>query len=174
MSSKEEKVIFKCIGSYIPRKEHDDDGACDLRATSMNIIVKNNDDIQIKYNLGIKSEFPKDYVALVFPRSSIYKTRLRLTNSVGVIDSGYRGYWGAVFDFKYNLFEKIMFKFKYGKNWFKKIVEKSLEEGTIYDPYKLERCCQFCLVKTNNFDIKISKKLSSSERGEGGFGSTGK
>ena len=62
MSSKEEKVIFKCIGSYIPRKEHDDDGACDLRATSMDIIVKNNDDSlfyrierkDINYGLFIK------------------------------------------------------------------------------------------------------------------------
>jgi dUTP pyrophosphatase len=45
----------------------------------------------IKYGTGLSFEIPVGYVGLVFPRSSVVKTDLALANSVGVIDSGYRG-----------------------------------------------------------------------------------
>lgn len=171
---KKEKIIFKYFSQYIPQKANEGDGAYDLKSTGLTVSITNSDDIQVRYNLGIKSEFPEGYVALVFPRSSISKTRLRLANSVGFIDSGYRGFWGAVFDFKYSLWEKIKYKLLYGKLWAEILVNDSLKRGEIYNPGKLERCCQFCLVKLADFDIEITKDLSSSERGEGGFGSTGK
>lgn len=171
---KKEKIIFKCFSSYVPKKAKEGDGACDLRSVGLSVSITSSNDIQVKYNLGIKTEFQDGYVALVFPRSSISKTRLRLANSVGFIDSGYRGFWEAVFDFKCSLFEKIKYKILYGKKWAEALVNDSLNKGEIYNPNKLERCCQFCLVKLADFDIEITKDLSSSERGEGGFGSTGK
>lgn len=171
---KKEKIIFKYFSSYVPKKAKEGDGAYDLRATDLTVLTTSSGDIQLKYSLGIKSEFPEGYVALVFPRSSIFKTRLRLANSVGFIDSGYRGYWGAVFDFKCSLWEKIKYKILYGEKWAKRLVGDSLSKEEIYHPGKFERCCQFCLVKLTDFDIEMTKDLSSSERGEGGFGSTGK
>lgn len=52
---------------------------------------------QIKYNSNIAVEIPEGYVGLLFPRSSVYKHHILLTNSVGVIDSDYRGPIKAVF-----------------------------------------------------------------------------
>ena len=43
------------------------------------------------YETGIAVEIPKGYVGLVFPRSSSFKMAQFLSNSVGVIDSDYRG-----------------------------------------------------------------------------------
>ena len=50
------------------------------------------------YGTGLAFEIPEGYVGLIFPRSSNAKKDLMLTNSVGVVDSGYRG--------------EVMFKFK--------------------------------------------------------------
>lgn len=171
---KKEKIIFKCISKYLLKKANEGDGAYDLKSIGAIVSTTSSNDIQVEYYLGINSEFPEGYVALLFPRSSISKTRLRLANSVGFIDSGYRGQWRAVFDFKYSLWEKLKYKLLYGKKWANKLVDKALNAGEIYNPDKMERCCQFCLVKLADFDIEMTKKLSSSERGEGGFGSTGK
>jgi dUTP pyrophosphatase len=70
-----------------PSYSKDGDAGMDLTATT---IISNTID-QVTYGTGISLEIPKDYVGLVFPRSSIRKYDLELTNSVGVIDSGYRG-----------------------------------------------------------------------------------
>ncbi len=45
----------------------------------------------IEYGTGIAAEIPEGFVGLLFPRSSISQTGLILANSVGVVDSGYRG-----------------------------------------------------------------------------------
>lgn len=169
-----EKTVFKCISSYLPKKASEGSGAYDLRCVDLDVKITNSKDIQVVYNIGIKSEFPEGYVALVFPRSSVSKTRLRLANSVGFIDSDYRGYWGAVFDFKCSFWERIKYKLLYGKKWAEELVDYSLRKEEIYNPNKFERCCQFCLIKLADFNIEITNELSSSQRGEGGFGSTGK
>ena len=63
------------------------DAGMDLTATSL----ISEESFKIVYGTGIAVEIPEGYVGLVFPRSSIRKYDLSLTNSVGVIDSGYRG-----------------------------------------------------------------------------------
>ena len=72
--------------AVIPTKVHTSDAGCDLYATSCHY-----DNGLIIYGTGIAVEIPTGYVGLVFPRSSIANTHLTLSNSVGVIDSGYRG-----------------------------------------------------------------------------------
>lgn len=170
------KIVFKYSSSYLPKKANKGDGAYYLRAVDLSIRETADHKIQVCYDLDIKTEFPEGYVALVFPRSSVSKTRLRLANSVGFIDSGYRGKWQAVFDFKFSLWEKIKHYILYGEKWKDILVEKALKNGEIYDPFKMERCCQFCLVKLEDINLTIVKdnELNSSDRGEGGFGSTGK
>jgi len=101
----------------------------------------------VTYDTGLSMEIPEGYVGLLFPRSSISKTTLSLANSVGVIDSGYRG--------------SIMFKFRYlgGKgNWF----------------YNLgDRVGQIIIIPYPTVEFEEVEELSSTERGQGGFGSTG-
>lgn len=89
----------------------------------------------------------------MYPRSSISKTPLRLANSVGIIDSGYRGNMIGVFD---NI---------------------SSSSYTIEKQSKLLQLCapdlgkfKVSVVKVDNFD----NLKTSTFRGAGGFGSTGK
>ena len=90
------KVKIKKLSpdAVIPTYAKDGDAGMDLIATS----VISETPSQITYGLGIALEIPEGFVGLVFPRSSIRKTRLQLSNSVGVIDSGYRGELQATFN----------------------------------------------------------------------------
>ena len=86
----------------------------------------------------------------MYPRSSISKTNFRLANSVGIIDSGYRG----------NLMAKL------------DIVGGM--SGTIYTIDKGTRMFQICTPTLEPiFHIKLVDHLEDTERGDGGFGSTG-
>ena len=100
-----------------------------------------------KIKLGISCE-PEDGKAYyLFPRSSISKTSLRLSNSIGLIDGGYRGEIMAVCDNIKNVSYKI-------------------EKG--------QRLFQLVAVDSSSISFEIVKELSKTSRGEGGFGSTGK
>lgn len=110
-------------------------------------ISKNNTDKYIEYGTGLSIEIPEGYVGLIFPRSSISKYDLLLANSVPVIDSNYRG--------------EIMLRFK------------KIPPYTDY--YKVgERIGQLIIMPYPSIELITTDKLSSTERGEKGFGSTGK
>lgn len=105
---------------------------------------------QIKYNSNIAVEIPEGYVGLLFPRSSVYKHHILLTNSVGVIDSDYRGPIKAVFQRE----EAIRYKIS---------------------GYRVgERFAQLIIVKNPSVKYIESDTLSETERGDKGYGSTGK
>jgi dUTP pyrophosphatase len=132
--------------AVIPTYAKKGDAGMDLVATS--IISETH--TQITYGLGIALEIPNGFVGLVFPRSSIRKTRLQLSNSVGVIDSGYRGELQATFN-------KITTTLENQKN-----------------DYKVgDRVAQIMIIPHPSIDFQEVEYLSNTQRGEGGFGSTG-
>ena len=135
--------------AVIPKYAKDGDAGMDLVATSK----ISNTTFDVTYGTGIAMEIPKGYVGLVFPRSSIRKTDLSLTNCVGVIDSGYRGEIQATF-------KKV-----FGKNDIR-IDEMDYKVG--------DRIAQIMIIPYPSVTFIESDELSDSERGEGGFGSTGK
>jgi dUTP pyrophosphatase len=97
--------------------------------------------------VGYHGEEEKLESYYLYPRSSISKTPLMLANHVGVVDSGYRG--------------KIMAALRH-------------VTGNIpYDIKRGDRLIQICSRDLSPFDFRLSTELSSSDRGEGGFGSTG-
>ena len=101
---------------------------------------------RISYGTGIAVAIPPGYVGLLFPRSSVSKTGLRLANSVGVIDADYRGEIFAVFDKR--------------------------DHG---DEYEIgDRVAQLVVVPAPFNELEEVEELSDTERGDGGFGSTGK
>ena len=105
-------------------------------------------DKYIEYDTGIAIEIPKGYVGLVFPRSSVSKLDLVQANSVGVIDSSYRN--------------SIKVRFK-----------KLKDDGVcVYAPG--ERIAQLIILPYPMIGFNEVEKLSDSDRGLGGFGSTGK
>ena len=101
-------------------------------------------------SLGFSTEIPEGYKGIVVPRSSISKTEWILSNSIGVIDADYRGEWIMVFKC---LAEMIYHPLPYGIG---------------------DRCGQIYFEQITPFEIEEVEHLSDTERGEGGFGSTGK
>ena len=99
--------------------------------------------------LGFSTEIPVGYKGIIVPRSSLSKTDWMLANSIGVIDADYRGEWMMVF--------------------------KCLGE-MIWQPLPFgvgDRCGQLYFEQITPFEIEETEELSDTERGEGGFGSTG-
>ena len=129
--------------ALIPRDAKPGDAGLDLTATE---IIK-DEAFQVTYGTGIAVEIPEGYVGLIFPRSSIRKYQLQLSNSVGVIDSGYRG--------------EIQFTF----NKTGGVPSKKYDIG--------DRIGQLIIMPFPTVLPIESDNLSDSERGTGGFGSTG-
>ena len=124
-----------------PKYAHAGDACADVYAFSTT--PDDNDNLVI--GLGFAIEIPDGYVGLLFPRSSIAKTGHSFRNSVGVIDSGYRG--------------ELMIKLssKFGKGSY-----------TIN-----ERVGQLMILPYPQIEFDQVDKLSDTVRGTGGFGSTG-
>ena len=130
--------------AVIPKYAKIGDGGLDLVATN----IKENTTFQITYGLGIALEIPEGFVGLVFPRSSIRNTELTLSNSVGVVDSGYRGELQATFK-KTNGLDSISYNIG-------------------------DRVCQILIIPYPQIEFTEVEELNNTERGNGGFGSTGK
>ena len=127
-----------------PTQANSSDAGYDLTATSLSY-PSVSDGVYTEICTGLAFEIPKGYVGLVFPRSSISKTKHFLRNSVGVIDSGYRG--------------EVKLRF-------------STDETNT--SYKIgDRVGQIVFVKLPKIELTESTDLSDSQRNTGGFGSSG-
>jgi dUTP pyrophosphatase len=129
--------------AVIPKYAKDGDAGLDLVATE----IISNTTFDVTYGTGLSMEIPEGYVGLVYPRSYIHKYELTLSNSVGVIDSGYRGEIRAVFK-KTNGLDSLKYK-------------------------KGDRILQIIIVPYPKITFTEVNELTETERGDGGFGSTG-
>lgn len=142
------KVKKLVPAAVMPRKAHASDAGFDLVAVNRTV----DDDGAVVYWTGLAFEIPEGYVGLVFPRSSIARKDLVLSNGVGVIDAGYRG--------------EVMAKFKF-------VGPLSMHEE--YHWYDIgDRIAQLIVMKLPEVELVESEELSESERGIGGYGSTGR
>jgi len=139
------KVRLKKIhpNAVVPKYAKPGDAGLDLVATE----IINKEVFQITYGTGLAMEIPEGFVGLVFPRSSIRKYDLSLTNCVGVIDSGYRGELQATF------------------RRHKGVASKDYEVG--------DKIAQIIIVPYPSIEFTEVDGLSQTERGTGGFGSSG-
>lgn len=128
--------------AILPKQMSTGAAGFDLTAVS----IKELPNGTISYDTGLAFEIPKGYVGLLAPRSSIVKTSVRLGNSLGIIDSDYRGSISFVFD----------------------NIDKG---GGIYGIG--DRIGQMLIVPTANVELVESDELSNTDRGTGGYGSTG-
>lgn len=112
--------------------------------------ITSNTNNKVVVGLGFKTEIPVGYKGIIVPRSNLTKYDWVLNNSFGVIDADYRGEWKAVFT--------------------------SLR-GTVMDnqfPYGVgDRVAQIYFEPVTLVDIVQVNELEESNRGDGGFGSTG-
>lgn len=128
--------------AVIPQYAKPGDAGMDMVATSL---IKT--EMYYEYDTSIAVEIPEGYVGLLFPRSSISKTKMMLSNSIGLVDSGYRG----------NL------RFRYKKlDW---------DNGEVYNVG--DKVGQLVIIPYPKIEMVEVDELSETERGIGGYGSTG-
>ena len=142
------KVKIKKLhpNAVIPTYAKSGDAGMDMYASSRGEADKYGNMV---YQTGIAMEIPPGHVGLIYPRSSVSKTPHSLRNHVGVVDSGYRG--------------EIIFKF----GW----VESSSIEAQVYNAG--DRIGQIIIMPYPKIEFVEVDELSDSDRGSGGFGSTG-
>ena len=139
------KIQFKKLvpEAQKPKFGKPGDAGADLVAISAEIR-----DNQVIYGTGIAVEIPEGMVGLVFPRSSIRNYDLVLSNSVGVIDSGYRG--------------EIMATFNLKNPW---------SDDDVY--HIGDRIAQLVIIPVPLVKYTEVNELSETERNTSGHGSTG-
>lgn len=109
---------------------------------------------KVTVGLGFKTEIPKGYKGILVPRSNLTKFHWVLNNSYGVIDSDYRGEWMAVFT--------------------PLVIVAGNHAGTTGFPYGVgDRVAQIYFEEVLPVSFDVVPELEESERGNGGFGSTG-
>lgn len=132
--------------AIIPTYANHGDAGLDLTAVSA---IYNTEFDFCEYDTGLSVEIPEGYVGLIFNRSSISKKGQALCNAVGVIDSPYRG--------------SIKLRFYTKSN------------SMAYDVYNVgDKIGQLMIIPYPKVELEEVTELSSTERGEGGFGSSGK
>lgn len=134
----------------LPNKAYDTDTGYDVYASKVEYDLEKR---RIFVFTGIAVEPEPDFYVEVFPRSSVYNKKAQLANSVGVIDFSYRGEVILVFD----------------------MLDSSFTSLWKPDEIKVgEKIAQLIIRKRYDADIEEVDDLSSTSRGEKGFGSSGK
>ena len=178
-----EKLKFKKLDerAVIPSRAHIGDIGLDVTAIDVEYDIEND---MFIYHTGLACEMAKGYALLCLPRSSNTKTEVYMPNSPGLVDPAtYRG----EIQFRYKLRDNIntqigLINIAKGEElgdavaFFDKVENDITTELVLrLSPYKAgDRVGQFIIVKTEDVDIEEVDDLSETERGEGGFGSTGK
>lgn len=133
------KVKKLAAEAILPTYARPGDAALDVFA-----ITKTKTEKFVEYGTGLAFEVPPGHMMLVFPRGSISNKDLILANSVGVLDSGYRG--------------ELKLRFR----------------QTGQDDYQIgERVGQILVLPLPEVEWEEVAELNNSQRGEGRFGSTG-
>jgi dUTP pyrophosphatase len=173
------KIQWKKLHENAKLPYHAKEGDAGVDLVSVSVMIGNKSEIE--YRTGLAVQIPKGYVGLLFMRSSVFNKDIDLTNAVGVLDSGYRG--------------EIMFKYTPNFDYWdyalkRKDFQTSLELGEILyhehaedelrgivlgaDTYAVgERIGQLVIVPYVEIESEFVEELEESERGTGGYGSTG-
>jgi len=165
--------------AIIPTYSTKGDAGLDMTAVSAQIDASG---LFIEYGTGLAVEIPEGYVGLLFPRSSVSKTSLVLANHVGVVDSGYRG------EIKFRYKDLGLQAYEYEPEILKTLQEdrarKELpalsgpEENYVWvaneTAYEIgDRIGQLVVIPYPEIEFEEVEDLSDSDRGTGGYGSTG-
>lgn len=132
-----------CAADMLPVRAHEADAGADLRASRYEKFMPG----EIKtVPTDVRVAIPKGYVGLLFARSSLCNLGVMLANGVGVIDSGYTG------EIKVPLFNA---------------------SPRVFELPASARIAQLVILPCELPTFRRVESLEETERGEGGFGSTG-
>jgi dUTP pyrophosphatase len=137
-------VLIEVVGQNVPKYATAGDAGADLVSVE-DVRIASHQRVLVK--TGIKIAIPEGYVGLVHPRSGLaLKHGITVLNAPGTIDAGYRGEVGVIL----------------------------LNTGSLDFEVKAgDRIAQLVIQKVETAEFKIVDALIESDRGEGGFGSTG-
>lgn len=151
------KVNVKKLDSnaVIPTYAKHGDAGMDLTATSKWYDESGN----VCYGTQLAFEIPNGFAGFLFPRSSNTKKDLILGNSVGVIDSGYRG--------------EVVLKFKAIDTQYLQDGKLTFLKRDFMKEYNIgDRIGQIVIMPVPQIEFNVVDELSTTDRGVGGFGST--
>jgi dUTP pyrophosphatase len=134
------KIKKLTTDAVIPSYATPGDAGLDITCTH----ITNDEHDNMVFHTGIAIEIPEGHVGLLFPRSSISKYAMHLRNSVGVIDSSYRG--------------ELILKFGY------------VPGNKVYSVG--DKIAQLLIIPYPTIELVESEELSETQRGDKGFGST--
>lgn len=137
-------VLIEVVGQNVPKYATAGDAGADL-ISAEDVRIAAHQRVLVK--TGVKIAIPEGYVGLVHPRSGLaLKHGITVLNAPGTIDAGYRGEVGVIL----------------------------LNTGSVDFEVKAgDRIAQLVIQKVEIAEFKIVDALTESDRGEGGFGSTG-
>lgn len=139
------KIRIKVFdGGKVPEYKHDDDACADCYARLAGSEITIPNGGRCLVALGFAIELPRGWEAVIRPRSGLSKRGI--DNTIGTIDAGYRG--------------EVMVC----------VVNNSGGDYTIYNH---DRICQLKIQEARQFKFVPVEELSETDRGSGGFGSTG-
>ena len=143
------EIKFKKLDprAVAPVRAYNTDAGFDLTATRITTEINECGQLILVYHTDLALEIPEGYMALLVPRSSIFKKSITLTNSPGVIDAGYRG--------------EVMGKFRTTTD----VVPAVFKEG--------ERFAQLLILPVPEVTFTQTSELSTGDRDTNGYGSTG-
>jgi dUTP pyrophosphatase len=151
----------------VPQYAHVGDGAVDLY-TPIDFTLAPGEQKIIP--LGFSLDLPNGYGALIQARSGLSaKTKLRIANAPGLIDSGYKGEVGVIVENVDSPVKDLEVEYKEDGT----PILKSVLFGSEISFSKGDRIAQMRLVETPNILFTKTLDLQESERGKGGFGSSG-
>lgn len=133
--------------AVLPIKAHNSDAGFDLTATRITTEINECGQVILTYHTDLAFEIPEGYFGALVSRSSVFKKSISLTNCIGIIDAGYRG--------------EVTGKFRSTTD----VVPAAYNVG--------ERFAQLLILPVPDVTFEESNELEDSERGEGGYGSTG-
>jgi len=139
--------------AIVPESANETDAGYDLIAIDDGTFKEDEQGniLYIQYRTGIAIAPPSGYHTEIFPRSSISKTHLMLANSIGLVDESYRG--------------EILIRFK--------VIPSGMKVSSIMKYNAGDRIAQLVIRKTEKATFELVEELNKTDRGEGGFGSTG-
>lgn len=171
------KIHFKKLvdNAVIPTFGRLGDAGADLVAIHIEKDEINN---KIVCHTGIAVEIPEGMVGLIFPRSSIRNYDLSMANSVGVIDSGYRGEITVTFNVNVDdlIYTRIGRVIDEGdvtiqNDWLNAFDDVLVPSAIIYN--EDDRIAQLIIIPIPIIEYIEVDELSETERGQNGHGSTG-
>jgi dUTP pyrophosphatase len=141
------KLTLSSPAARVPQKAHKDDAGWDLFTPEDVELVEG----QITMvDLRIRVAIPEGHFGLIVPRSSMAKRRILLANTVGIVDSGYRG----------NVQVALVY-------------HPTIDMPLSTTIYQDERVAQMIIVPYLNTGIEVKENLEDTDRSDGGFGSSG-